>query len=115
MFSLQKYVKPFFDFPNWNIPLIAVRKNICRSDERYARDTYGAALYDAAILKSKNRDYPHEGRLAFENRARRSGCIRRETFRHEICQIRQREVLVRFHTSRLGDWPSSALPPPMCV
>lgn len=36
-------------------------------------------------------------------------CIRRETFRHEICQTRQREVPVRFQTSRVGDCP---LPPP---
>jgi hypothetical protein len=35
-----------------------------------------AVLYDtAAAFESRNRDYPHEERLAFENRAQRSGAF----------------------------------------
>jgi len=41
-------------------------------------------------------------------------CIRRETFRHEICQTRQRERSSSSgcQTSRAGDWPWPCPPPP---
>lgn len=57
------------------LELIAIRRNICRSGEHASDTLLGTTPYDTAVLKSRNRDYPHEGRLVFENRARRSGAF----------------------------------------
>lgn len=63
-----------------------------------------AAPYDSTILKSRNRDYPHEGRLAFENRTRRSGAFGEKHSDMKYVRHASEKLLVRFQTSRVGDW-----------